>query len=507
MSSNSAPQHKLRIVFRWIAISLTAIVATWLAVILWWQTTQRAVSSGDAILYLAVLPLVILLAIGVLRWRLSAKADRPPAPADSPNAASGSVSDEAVSRKTTNTSVLGAWAITSLAPDAEATIENLLERRSRPTPDEYLTDSHGFPLLTGRVKDLDTGSITAILMHMRMEDPSVPEDMRDTLLRALALLDSVLQQAAYEWPLPVVDPDQLRSREDNTRTLRGVGSVTAAETPLLDLRVTLLLSEELTRQERQLAQEYVAERLIMLGVTARRLQVNTITAADDAAALRLADEFATGVAGQSGDTIPAALLLLACDSALCPTIAEQWDAQGRLFDSRRPQGVMPGEAAFGILLANEKALQEAASSSLCHLSRIICTCRADGTATNNSSACLAGAIGAALSAANVSGDDVGMVVCDADHRTSRTLESIEAVLDQMPRLDAIQNRLAISEACGHLGAASALGVLALGAMQSRHAGHPVLVFNVSHASERAAAVVRPAEDERNHARAQHLEAA
>lgn len=515
MPSNPASQSKLRIAFRWLAISLAAIAATWLVVIFWWQTTQRAVTSTDALLHLVALPLVVLLCTGLLRRRLSAKtkAALPQSgqsvPADAPSTTPNAEKDAAM--RTLKLPVVAAWAATSLASNGEAFLEILAEQRSRPTPDEFLTNDHGFPILTGRVKELDTSAVIHNLVQTgaghALENTAYADEARDALLRALALLESVLEQAACDWPLNNVDIDSSRMSEDNILTLRGAPSLAATAAGGLTLRVKLLVSEDLEPGERQAAQAYVAKRLSAYGISAQQMAADVVATGDDATALLLADEFCIDALNAPGNDSPQALLILAAASTLCPSIVDSWESRENLFDPRRPNGLMMGEAAFGVLCANEKALQAAAASPICYLTRVIRSQRDASTSGKTAHECLAATIGAALNATDLSADAIGTAVCDADHRTNRTLESIEAMLNQTPKLDAIQNRLAINEACGHLAAASVLGVLATGAIQSGSAGHPVLLFNVSHAAERAAAVLIPADGNDRAAHPQHLQAA
>jgi hypothetical protein len=66
------------------------------------------------------------------------------------------------------------------------------------------------------------------------------------------------------------------------------------------------------------------------------------------------------------------------------------------------------------------------------------------------------------------------------------------MMEQVPHLDAIQNRLAPNEACGHIGTASVMGALVAAIAHAKNASQPVLLFNVSHSTDRAAALVLPA---------------
>jgi hypothetical protein len=255
------------------------------------------------------------------------------------------------------------------------------------------------------------------------------------------------------------------------------------------LNVKLIVSASLQAHEHAFARAYLKDRLAPLKARMHDMHIDLVAACDDATSLALANAFSQAPSESAGQ----ALLLLACDSTLCPIVTEDWHAGGRLFGSRHPNGLMMGEAAFGILCVRESALDHALKEPICHLTRMS-RARREASADiqgKPSSACLTEQIASALDASRVAGDEIGTVVCDADHRNGRTLECIGAMIEQTPRLDALQNRLAVNEACGHLGAASMAGVMSVATLQVAAAGHPVLLFNVSHATDRAAAVLIP----------------
>ncbi|HJV76271.1 MAG TPA: hypothetical protein VJ654_18770 [Noviherbaspirillum sp.] len=475
--------------------------------------TQRAVSLKDAVLYLIALPLAILLCIGLLRWTFAAQRNSASSQFNQPTESAlpfpPPEMESDASERSPRLPILGAWAITSLATNGDDFLNNLNERRKRPIPDELLTDEQGFPVLSGRVEHLDTSFVSHQLLHtasiLALKNSLFPAEARDALLRTLALLECILEQVAYDWPLSPIDT--IDSAADHIPTLGGILSPVAGSAKELSLRVKLLISEELELHERDAVQDYLAKRLTAYKIPAPQLKIDVIAAGENISAIMLAEEFRIEALDESRSESPQALLLLAAFSALCTTITDRWGVEGRLFDSRRPNGLMPGEAAFAVLCANEKALESASAAPICYMGRVIHAQRETNAATKTSSECLVSTIGAALDATDISGDAIGAVVCDADHRTSRTLESIEAMLSQTPRLDAIQNRFAINEACGHLGAASVLGVLATGVIQSGNTDRPVLLFNVSHPTERVAAILTHANSHDAASRSQQLQAA
>lgn len=498
MPSDSASENKLRVALRWSVISFVITAATWLAVVFWWQTTQRVVSSRDALLYLVALPVTFLLCVGLIQRTFFSKAAVRNVSAAQSTAVHASIATQPREKSTDvqspNLAVVGAWTMTSISSYGDEFLNHLSEHRSRPTPDTLLTDEQGFPVLSARAKELDTHAVEEALASAIADgEESIAQyidDPRDALLRSLALLESLLAQLAQDWPLNMSDDETPDQHDRSVMTLRGIPP--PCDTPSgLRLQVKLLLPDELDAEEVNSARTYLVRRLAAHRISAADIAIDVAKADEGATALTVAEEFRRGVNHPPASDIPQALLLLSAVSVLCPTVVEAWEARGLMFSSQQPNGRMLGEAAFGVLCANEVALQATGASPLCYLTPAVCAQRTPETKGKAKNVCLPATIEAALAAARISGEVIGTVICDADHRTSRALESIDAMLSQTPRLDAIENRLALNEACGYLGVASVLGILAAGAIQADQAGHPVLLFNVGHETERAAAALIP----------------
>ena len=494
MPSKLLSSRPFRSAALWSVVSLALFVVTWLAVVIWWQITQRVVTPDDAILYLLVLPCALIICASIARHM--ARRKEGPVIADNQNVTPSSQSaDLDQNTRCSTLSVLSVWAATSFANNAEEFVEALAEKRLRPQPDPFLTDQNGFPVLSGRTSSLDIVSVENWLQEAlqdgRLPHLVVPGSPRHSTIRALSLLSAVMDQLLSDWPWSdSKDTDSRREQEVTVPMLRGSSGLPSFATLSLHLRIVLLVSEDLASEEQDVARTYVAERLSDLDSNGQSPHLELVPSRDGAAALAIANQFNI----DSGrDTIPRALLLLACDSALCPSVVDDWSLKGQLFDSRCPNGLMMGEASFGALFANESAVSAALTVPTCWVTHAgIANREASADAPGNAShECLSRTVATALASGRVNGHAIGTVACDSDHRTNRTLECIGTMMAQTPHLDAIQNRLATNEVCGHLGAASVLGSFVAGVIQSHHASHPVLFFNVSHPTERAAAVLLP----------------
>jgi hypothetical protein len=502
MTQSVKPTNALRTFLKWGGIALLLTAAVWIGVIIWWQTTHRVISFNDVLLYLIALPFFLLLCIGIFKFtsfiiRQKNNQTINPSSENNKQNSDGSANPNEIEKKL-KLPIIGAWAVTSLANNTDEFVQALIEKRSRPRPDQLLLDARGFPLPSGRVMDLDIRAVQQQLKKTVAKSGlnNVPDsdEWRDAFLRTLALLDQVIGQAHDESPLEFATADEERERQ-SAGTLRGTAPVRSrtSTSKSLNLQVKLLISADFKPYEKQLCLAYLFEKISIFDIPEKQVHIEVVSASDDVTALSLLDKFSIQ-AHRSGAN--EALLLLAGDSTLCPTVAEDWQSTGRLFSTHCPNGLMMGEAAFGVLCINNKALQTTALEAQCHLTRVSFD-RRDSSADQPgkpSYTCLTTTVSDALATADLSGEKIGTVTCDADHRTNRTLECIGAMMNLTPQLDAIDNRLAANEACGHVGTASVLGALVAGIAQVKNASHPILLFNVSHMVERAAAVLLPNDD-------------
>jgi hypothetical protein len=495
MSQSSNSTSMFRTFLKWGGITILLMAAVWTSVIIWWQSTHRVISVNDVLLYLVALPLVLLAAVVTIRLvqrrtqkKSSAFQDTTQGPTHGDKSEG---SDRTFSEKRATLPIVGTWVVTSIATSPGEFLKALSEKRSRPRPDMQLLDARGFPIPSGRVMDLEIDPIRSFLTRIASKNAmnNVPDhdEWRDAFLRTLALLDQVVDQAINEWPVEFETTDVVNASQP-VGTLRGsTPSHSRLEKPL-SLQIKLLIPADFRPHEKQLALAYLFEKITVLRIPAEHVHIEVLSASDDITALAVLDRFNVQT---HRDGASEALLLLAAYSSLCYTVLDDWQSSGQLFSSHCPSGLMLGEAAFGVLCISNKALEFSTVPPKCRLSRVSAGKRESSADLPGkpSYVCLAETVNEAFASAEISGEKIAAVASDADHRTNRVLECIGAMLNATPQLDAVENRLAVNEACGHLGAASMLGALVAGAVKAGEEGDPVLLFNVSHMMDRAAAIL------------------
>lgn len=492
MSQAASTRTRTRRILQWGTISLILVAAIWFSVILWWQSGQRLIRAGDVVFYLIVLPVAALFLLFCLLWRLKIQQKKAAVTAAALSLQASRQKEIQPEVPASTLPVLSAWSITSAADNPADFLQALTERQQRPRPDAGLRDAHGFPLHAGRIKDLDTltaGENLAQLLALKGM-PSIPgtDGHRVSFLRSMALLFELMDQIGAEWPL--APDDGATTIAMAAGTLRGTHSVSTPVANQLQLHVKLLVPADFQAAEQKLALDFLLDKASALLAHPQHLHAQVIPAQDDASILWLAEQFRIDA---MSSIRPQALLLMACESTLCESVVEKWQASGKIFSSQSPSGLMMGEAGFAIMCINHAAMPLALCEPVCQMSQVCKVMRdapADGP-DKPSSLALVEVICQTLLAAGIAGEKISAVACDADHRTSRVLECIGAMMHHTPQLDAVSNRLATSETCGHTGAASVAGSWVAGIMQAHASRQPVLLFNVGHLHERAAALLVP----------------
>ncbi len=492
----------------WLAIT----IIVWLITIWHWQNNAHDASTGEIVGQLFVLPVALTAFLLLVLWgvkRLRAQAAAPVVPAakaaeGAPTVASvHAVSDEAQRR-------LSAWvlaeAVTLAAGnDAGAAWAGLQSHTVRPELDSELQDVDGLPIFTSRVADLDVRDWLDAHAEL-MQEPALSEPV----LRGLALLEAPLHQMldAVSALAPSVAMAGAGSAETGVADgvsggaaggtsgthmkahLSGVAApvnkaqVQARSALAPQLTVRLLLPAQWAATEREAAVEWVRSQCGVLLDWAEAHQAKGLRWLTEAVDRPegLWEEVDRQIVQWSRDPRPELLLILAVDSAVNEHSVDRMQAVGELFTSSHQTGKVPGEAAAGLLLANEHwPLQAEPEAPPVRMWRPV-------RATRDKSADAAGRVGAAVLgsalqqavALNQADKDRLLVVSDADHRASRTAELFEALQEVIPGVDPMLAVTRVGESCGDMGLARALVPSALACTALRAGEVPDRVAVATH---------------------------
>ena len=456
----------------WIKKSLlVALVfgACWGAAVWYWRATNRMPSTEDVVLLLLVLPLALLLAYW-LGARVLAMLTAAPAVA----AAAPAPADAAAASMPALAAPLAILASALRVPHG-ATPQDLAtalqEKIARAELDPELVDDQGFPLMTARSGDADdTGlrdEITAWLAENGMPELRPCAEQ----WRALVLGTAVAAELAAIASAELLPPD-------GTAPTLQLMPVLPADWPI---------------EVRRAAGLWLQNVIIRSGWPAPQVALAAELPADAAvqgpisALARLAHHSVTG----DGALIA---LLVACSSHLGEDSVEQWSGKGVLFTSGRPQGLIPGEGAAGLLLtdlARARAVEGAAIAML----HTVDEARRHNSAdeAKRADATLLGTLTEkVLVRGAVQATDVAMIVADTGHRSSRVLELLGLASSALPQLDADVDVTCLGASGGTCGAVPFMTALALSHHHALERDASVLCISNEDPYRRCAALIRPA---------------
>ncbi|MBI2733934.1 MAG: hypothetical protein HYX44_11720 [Aquabacterium sp.] len=485
----------------WLAIT----IIVWLITIWRWQSDAHDASAGEIVGQLFVLPVLLTVFLLLVLWavkRLRLQAAAPILAAPESSAAAPAVAMPAQTSSDEAQRGLSAWvlaeAVTLAAGnDAAGAWAGLRSHAVRPELDSELQDVDGMPVFTSRVADLDV--CDWLDAHAELTQAS---HLSEPVLRGLALLEGPLHQmlqAVQAWPLSAlssragpaaVEMAGGQSHPPMKAHLSGVAApvnraqaqARAAMAPQLTMR--LLLPRHWSAAERESAVDWVRSQCGALLDWAEAHQTTGLRWLTEPVERPecLWEEVDHQIVQWSRNPRPELLLILAVDSAVNEPGVERMQAVGELFTSSHQTGKVPGEAAAGLLLANEHWPMSAEPDvPPVRMWRPV-------RATRDKSADAAGRVGAVeLGAAlqqalalNQADKDRLLVVSDADHRASRTAELFEALQEVMPGADPMLAVTRVGESCGDIGLARALVPSALACTALRASGSSDLVAVATH---------------------------
>lgn len=458
------------------SILLLAVVfgLVWCAVVLYWRATDANPSTTDVVLYLGVLPLGLVGSYWLLRKGIE-RSRRGPAAAAAEGQAATAAADGAPADFVLE---LIATAIqVPVGASGDAVAQALIEP-ARPELHPQLKDAAGLPVLAAQVDPLDTAALAdALAAIVTDDDPALlfPEER----LRALALIDPVADElllAALEAMPPADDATPLHGR--------------AAAAPPPILRVQLLLPASWPQAARQGAADWLQHKALATGFEATAISIESLPVASAADVWK-----SIATTGQAQQVVPATdrYLLLATDSHIGAASVERLGAQGRLLGARRQEGLIPGEAAAGVLLMTPAARPPSLAQPPPQLHRLASQ-RREGNGAHGKTTVrqLTGLIQQTLATSELSAEKIMAVVSDADHRPSRSMEIAGTVSALFPDLDPVQKCLNLGVACGHVGIAGPLALLAVAAAQSLADSTDVMVISLGDEAILSTLIVSPA---------------
>lgn len=446
------------------------LVVVWVCVVFWWQVAEVEPTGRQMLVWLGLLPLTLLAAWWLVRALLRRRRmqRQPDAPGVAAAPAVG-VEPEHQQGASYRLDVFAHAVHLPVAGDSATALDALAEGAS-PGLHPGLRDHAGLPIFAAWVHVLD-----AEPWRSRF---AAEATVSDEQARALALLEPVADALFADLAALLPPPDVVEHKVvAGLRRMEHAGLSSR-------VRIRLLLSQAWPPALRQAVGDWLLAK----------------AGADGLASVAMTDVEVTAVAGptQAWRTLSAIgraadgagdwHVVLGCDSLLGERSVDALQAAGLLVGNRRPEGVIPGEGAAGLVLrhaaialaANDADIPAASMHTLAH-SAAVPGGQSRAVARGSADLMLR-----ALALCQAEPGQVCAVISDADHRPSRALESASATALAFPDLEPAEQHLALGAACGHLGHVAPLALLAVASAKVQREAASVVVLGVGATDARTA---------------------
>ena len=477
------------------ALFVAVACLVWIAVLWRWRVTGHEMDTGDLVLYLAILPIVIFALVLAARWAVRGALEKQDAKAAGVLAAAGATSAPAAAAPAVNAKpalawhLLGAWTHTAAGASVDELLAAIEAGDPRPRPDALLRDDEGLPVLTARIVELDPADVEAALqrsLEAAAADGVVPPARASRALASLSPLIDELAQSLATWAAQWDEAD--------ARAMQADGVAPHADTARI-VRVLVAWPADWDDATCAAAQTWLAGRLCdpladVLPLARWTIRSQRMSGTE----LLSAAESTLDALQRQGRDDP--VVLMACHSDLDAEGIRSLERHQRLFHSaRRPKVSMAGEGAAVLALSAVDWPADAAidpervrfdSPAIVRRSASI---EAAGRTSSDDAVRL---VNHGLASAGIVGATVGKLATDADQHTARATELFSVTLALMPGLDAVEDLRLAGTIAGRLEAASPLLTLAMAAAQARESGRPAVALSLADPHWRMAAVLRPA---------------
>jgi hypothetical protein len=454
----------------WIKKTLLTVLVfslAWGGAVWYWRATNRMPSSDDLLLFLLVLPLAVLLLIwlGAKLVALIAAAPAAAAAAGPDAPAPAAVADAPP------LAILGSALRAPHGASADELAAAMADNKASADLDPELVDDTGFPVMTARSLDAaDAGlqeQITEWLAQNGMPDLQFDEEQ----WRALCMGSGVAAELGAQTVADLLPAD--------------------GTPPILQLMPVLPVGWQF--EQRRAAGLWLRHVVVDAGwplaqvALAAELPGDARGASPAAVLGRLAHHAAASNASMVA-------IMVACSSHLSEDSVDKWAGNATLFTSTQPQGLIPGEGAAGLLLADARQVQalEGAQVILLHMINEERRHNSADEAKRADATLLTNMTTKVLARSHAQADEVAMIVADTGHRTSRVLELMGMATEALPQLDESADVVCVGAASGTCGAVPFMTALALAWHHACERDAPVLCISNEDAYRRCAALIRPA---------------
>lgn len=491
----------------WKVLALLVVVTAlvWLTTLWRWQAGHVDPSPAQLLTHLVLLPAGLTLALIAMVWsvkRLRTYAAAPVVAATPKAAAQSTTAPSAAATPPTN-QVLAAAVQVRAGAEWKAAQSSIASGDCKIELDKQLRDDDGIAVFTAAMSDVSTDGVADALEGLvETKQHGLPQDWAGDarfteMQRALTLLEAVtgeMQDAVEaQWPALALPLPTARSQ-----------AAAAELPPTVSIRVGIPSHWPVDAQ--QLATAWLTQHFgphIEAGLAAAgqsRAMASTARAAvqlhvhpvDSAEAFWLLMEQQLHQWQRERQT--GLLWALAADSLVGENTVLSLTQANQLFSGRHQQGLVPGEASAGMLVAtpNWPTPPEAKPLAILYKASLAKREKSADARGRITPQTLVQSVTDTLSGSGLDAAQVQHLTTDADHRVSRTAEVFETVQLLLPHLDAGEHVLRLGVGCGDVGVARLVACAALTATQVQASEAPALLLGAHSPFERLAVLMTPA---------------
>lgn len=440
--------------------AVLAIFATWILVIVYWRNNMHMPSTSDAVTYLVIMPFTLLMSVYIIK-RSGQGLLALTAVTKTSEGTENTHTQQTKTAETARTWTVSIISSTTRTRFGVSTINILDAIENKATKfelDPELTDPNGYPILSGRIEDLDASVAIAHFKQFTKtqklpDQPWYPEDLRTITLAHNVCLDLALS---------IISSPGLSEVINNPST-----SATAVTMPMIYLASCLPASW--TEQQKQQITLWLIDLLITQGLSSDFIIPHPLNALSLDDPVLLIDKINILINQQNESGLH---LIISSHSF----IGEHSMTASTMANARNITRKIPGEAAAGLIVTDLKWAEKLAPLATVKAHRLA-QFNSDKSADDPGKIkpdTLIKAVEDAIKTANIAASSIKNVTSDTDEHPTRISELYEALNIALPEIDLTANCFQIAAHCGTIGVVSSLIAIISAADLAKKSEHAVL---------------------------------
>ena len=459
----------------------------WLAVVYSWRIYNRTPNAVDVALYFLAFPIAILIVVWLI-FKAWGFATSPIIPKSTVEIAVAGKADAenveaaehaAMNERGISVGIFATAIRTAHGSSAEELTSNLRANDAQLDLDPELKNRDGFPLLTGRIGEIDEDGQLEILSSWCETTGRVKLDWSAEQLRAISIGGEVVNELAQQ----VVKHPLLDSYIEAIAKNR--------ELPLLPtLQLMIVLPKSWSIEHSQLVKDWLFDLIQKQAWPPEKISFWPVRKASPTIALAVIDQLMLDSFRLSEGCFG---LLIACDSHIGETTIQEWEDAGKLFVGKNCSTRIPGEGAAGILFGDEVQANLMALETSARLHRIVQNRRTKSIDArgNAGDSILEQMIQNALEISKIPANKISLISADTDQCSNRIVELISVGCKVFPDLDPVDQYFKLTTCCGDMGAVASVAALILGYFHVISEAEPALSISNIDPHERTVALLSP----------------